>query len=364
MALAHIPGAAEPVPVRFSPTPHPLLHPKPMLVPIIDANALLVMGCDMVKRGYEIDLVTRLAATGRGNPYIAAHIPGEIRRHLRRLAQYNNVPPSEVARLLDQVILPSAHVVDLEIRDHLGPGAERILHVDRDLPKDNRGDPDDVPTMALAEFLAPAVIITQDSVFTRFGFAGAAAEWIPLAKDLLRMVGIEASLTDAAYLTEFALRLLAVTTRELARQALRHPWLASAALAAALWFCHRRGYLRGERWRENAAHIWQLAQPMMEKAAAALVDQTRIRDALIIVDAPPYPIPEQIAARHLARCGQSLTPSELRDALKLRGVHIPAARLEREMRAHCGFSREPGNHYTLGRPARLLTIGGNAGKDE
>jgi hypothetical protein len=358
MALAFNPGAVPSVPARISPTLHPLLHPEPMLVPIIDANALLVMGCDMIKRGRGLDLVTQLSITGRGNPHIAAHIPAEIRRHLVRLARYNDVPPVEVARVLDRTILPSARLVELEIRDHLAPGTRQILRVDHDLPKINQGDPDDVPTMALAEFLAPAVIITQDSVFTRFGFAGAAAQWIPIAKDLLRMVGIEATLTDAAFLTELALRLLAAGARELVYQAVRHPWLTTAVLAAALWICHQRGYLRGGHWRESAARIWELAQPVLEKSSAALADQHRIRDALIVVEAPPYPVPEQFAARHLARCGRSLTPAELRDALALRGVRIPAARLEREMRAHRAFSREPGNRYTLGRPARLLAVAG------
>lgn len=364
MALAYPPRAALTVPARAGPTPHPLLHPEPMLVPVIDANALLIMGCDMIKRDRELDLVTGLSTTGRGNPHIAPHIPGEIRRHLLRLARHNHVPPIDVARVLDQAILPSARLVELEIRDHLAPGTRQILRVDRDLPKDNRGDPDDVPTMALAEFLAPAVIITQDSVFTRFGFAGAAGDWILIAKDLLRMVGIEANLTDAAFFTELALRLLAGAARGLVHLAVRHPWLATAVLATALWTCHRRGYLHGDRWRESATHIWELAQPVLERSSAALADQHRIRDALIIVEAPPYPVPEQIAARHLARCGRSLTPAELRDALGLHGIRIPAARLEREMRAHRAFTREPGNRYTLGRPARLLVDGRQGAKGE
>jgi hypothetical protein len=331
----------------------PMVLPQPMLVPVIDANALLVMGCDMVKRDRQQDLVTGLAATGRANPHIAAHVPSEIDRHLPRLAKHNKVPEAQVRRLLDEVILPSARLVDLEIRDHLSPHNKRILHVDLELPRDLRGDPDDAPTMALAEFLAPAVIITADSVFTRFGFAASVADWIPIAKDLLRMVGLEADLADAAWLTEFAMRLLASGARELVGLAARHPWWASAALAAGLWFCHRRGYLKGDRWRENAAQLWELAKPLLEKANTALLDQARIRDALIIVEAPAYPIPEQLAARHLARCGRSLTPAELRDALVSRGHQIPAVQLKREMNTHRSFVREPGDRYTVGRPARL-----------
>ena len=33
-------------------------------------------------------------------------------------------------------------------------------------------------------------------------FATAAAEWIPIAKDLLRMVGLEADMADVAWLTD------------------------------------------------------------------------------------------------------------------------------------------------------------------
>lgn len=355
MAVVEFPGSVPRVPARVAPTAQPLLFPSPMLIPIIDTNALLIMGCDTVKRGRPLDMVTELAFTGRGNPHVASHVPDEIERHLPRLAAENGVSAAAVRRVIDQRILPSARVVDLEIRDHLGPGTARILHVDPGLPRDYRGDPDDAPTMALAELLAPAVIISQDSVFTRFGFASAAAQWIPIAKDLLHMIGVEATFADAAWLTEFALRLVGAGARELLVQAVRHPWLATAAVAAGLWICHKRGYLSGPRWRENASRLRELAQPVMDKANAALLDQTRIREALVVVEAPPYPVPEQLAARHLARCGRPLTPAELRDALRPRGHAIPAARLERDMRAHRGFIREPGNRYTLGKPGRLPT---------
>ncbi|MEV7739691.1 hypothetical protein AB0O75_48055 [Streptomyces sp. NPDC088921] len=52
-------------------------------------------------------------------------------------------------------ILPALRVVDLKIRDHLSPRRRHILHVDPDMPRKYRGDPDDAPTMALAELLGP-----------------------------------------------------------------------------------------------------------------------------------------------------------------------------------------------------------------
>ncbi len=358
MTITHIPDNLGAVPGRFAPTRVPLLHPRPALVPIIDANALLMMGCRMVREGLGSDLVTELAGTGRSDPYIAAHISAEIRRHLVKVARDSRVPPGEVARVLDQRILPSARVVDLEIRDHLTPGARQILRVEPELPKANQGDPDDVPTMALAEFLAPA-IISHDSVFARFGFASAAAQWVPLAQDLLHMAGIEANTTDAAFLTELALRLLVGSVGAAVSQIVRHPWIALPALAAALWLCHRRGYLRGEFWREKASRIWELARPLVEKASDSLLEHDRIRSALVAVAAPPEPVAEQVAARRLVRCGDTMTPADLRDSLKLRGTQIPATHLERAMRGHRAFTREPGNRYTVGRPARLLELEGS-----
>ncbi|MFF8996234.1 hypothetical protein ACF09H_41205 [Streptomyces sp. NPDC014983] len=155
MSLIEYPAAPLSAPTTRRRALYPMMHPEPVLVPVVDTNALLVMGCDMVLKGKQEDLLSGLAGTGRATPYIAAHVPAEIDRHLPRLARRYQVPESEVRRLLDEVVLPSARLVELEIRDHLAPGAKQIMHVDRDLPKQWWGDPDDVPTMALAEFLAP-----------------------------------------------------------------------------------------------------------------------------------------------------------------------------------------------------------------
>ncbi|MET9039657.1 PIN domain-containing protein [Streptomyces mirabilis] len=351
MSLIEYPAARLSAPTTRRRALYPMMHPEPVLVPVVDTNALLVMGCDMVVNGKQEDLLSGLAGTGRATPYIAAHVPAEIDRHLPRLARRYQVPESEVRRLLDEVVLPSARLVELEIRDHLAPGAKQIMHVDRDLPKQWWGDPDDVPTMALAEFLAPAVIITQDSVFARFGFA--TTEWIRIAKDLLRMAGFEADFVDAAVVTEFALRLAATFASELIAAVRRHPVLATAIVAAAVWICQRLGYLRSETWARYAARVWELAQPLVKKAGTAALEQTRIRNALIVVEPPSGPVLEQIAARYLARCSDSLTPAELRDALAVHGHKIPATHLKRAMNTHCGFVREPGDHYTVGHPGSL-----------
>jgi hypothetical protein len=324
-----------------------MVVPRAMLLPVLDTNALLTQACYLVKKGRLDGTVSGLAGTGRANPYIAAHVPGEIAEHLPRLAADYQVPVEAVRALLVAKILPSVRTVDLEIRDLLAPQTKYVLHGDPGLG--HPGDPDDAPTMALAEFLAPSVIVTQDKVFSTFGLA--VIEWIPVAQDLLRMAGMEANAADALVAIDFGLHLFGLGIQSLATAAARHPVLSAMVVGAVLWFCRSRGYLRGEDWRRRAARAWEVAEPYIERTGAAIEEHTRLRDSLLVVEPPPYPTIEQWAARYLARCGRGLTPGDLRDALAGRGYQVSAAALKRAMLAHGAFVRSPGDVWTVGRPA-------------
>jgi hypothetical protein len=324
--------------------------PQTMLLPVLDTCALLAEACYLVKHGHQHDKITRLAGTGRANPYVAAHVPGEIEEHLGKVAADYQVSEREVRALLWQQILPAARVVHLEIRDHLAPQTKHILRFDAHLEPRHRGDPDDAPTMALAEFLAPCVVITQDSVFSRFGLA--VINWIPAAQGLLRMAGLEASAADALVLIDIAMNLLGTGIKALTDLVAQHPLLSTAVLGSALWFCQQKGYLRGPEWRRRVERLWEIAEPIAEKGGAAMLEHQQLRDSLIVVEPPSYPTDEQLAARHLARCGRWLTPAELRDALAARGYHVPAAALKRAMTGHHAFVQAPGDVWTVGTSLR------------
>ena len=335
---------------RTGPVLFPMVLPQPMLLPVLDTCALLAEACYLVKHGRQHDKFTGLAGTGRANPHIAAHVPGEIEERLGKVAADYAVPERDVRALLWQKILPVTRVVDLEIRDYLAPQTKHILRYDAHLQPRHRGDPDDAPTMALAEFLAPCVVITQDGVFSRFGLA--VIDWIPVAQGLLRMAGLEATAADGLVLIDLALRLFGLGIKALADVAARHPLLSTAVLGSVLLICWQRGYLRGADWRRRAERLWEIAEPMIEKGSAAMLEHKQIRDSLIVVEAPAYATDEQLAARYLARCGRALTPTELRDALAGRGHRVSAAALKRAMTGHQAFVRFSGDVWTVGRPLR------------
>ncbi|MGC5346944.1 hypothetical protein [Streptomyces sp. DT171] len=328
----------------------PMVLDRPTLLPVLDTNALLVEACSLAKHGRRQDRVTALASTGRATPYIAAHVPGEVDEHLAKMADQFKVAERQARRVLDQQIWPALRVVDLEIRDHLSWRTRHILRVDREMPLKYRGDPDDAPTMALAEFLGPCVIVSQDSVFERFGFA--VIEWIPVAQSVLRLAGLEATAANALVLIELALRLLGAGAHRLAGLAARNPLAVSAAVGGLLWWCYHRGYLTRDNWRRTLSRMGDAAMPLLELAEAGMTEHQTLNDSLLVVEPPAYPTSEQLAARYLARCGRPLTPGELRDALARRGHTISAAQLKREMLTHRAFIRAPGDLWTVGRPVQ------------
>jgi hypothetical protein len=341
-------AAAPPFPVLTGPAINPMVLNRRMLLPILDANALLVEACGLAK--HHPGKITGLAGTGRSNPYVAAHVPDEVDEHLAELAADFGVPKREARRALDECVWPAVRVVDLEIRDHLSPETQRIVRVDLEMPRKYRGDPDDAPTMALAQFLGPSVIVSQDKVFDRFGFA--VDEWILVAQGILRMAGLEATAADAMVLINLVLELSGMGVHRLGVMAARNPLVATVAVGGLLWWCHRHSHLTRASWRRRLTLLEEAAEPLVEMINAAVGEHRTLSDSLVVVEPPAAPTSEQVAARYLARCGRSLTPGELRDALARHGHVVSAAQLKRDMSNHRAFVRAPGDVWTIGRPVR------------
>jgi hypothetical protein len=339
--------------MRMAPTAWPMAAPWPALVAVTDTNALLRRACHEVLHGPQDNIFRGLSTTGRSNIFVAAHVPGEIAKYLPTVADQNRVHRDDATATLREAIMPTIPVVDLPIRDFLHPRVRPILSADATLPRRLRGDPDDAGTAALAEFLAPTVILSADSVFERLGISGTTAlAYVQTAWTLVRMAGFEASLADAVALVDLAVRAVGFLGLQAARGLRQHPIVGVGIVGAMLWLAYRFGYLKRDRIREGLRQLGKAAGPIIDAATTAAEQRHIARDALRSVEPYGPATVEQAAARYLARCRRPLTPGELRDQLRGTGVAITAAALKRLMSGHPAFVRESGDLYGVGSPMR------------
>lgn len=192
-----------------------------------------------------------LAATGRSNFFISEDVEAELPEALARVAKDMGVALPDAERALARIVART-RVVPLRMGEYLNPRLEGLRRHDPDLPKTMRGGPDDLGTAAFAAFLAPAGMISKDSVFNRFGLALPADQWTEEAARLLAAAGYDATLADAAVAAETAARLLFGGITAVTKAAAKSP---KAAIAVFLpvgftgWYCHRRDWITGEHLR-------------------------------------------------------------------------------------------------------------------
>lgn len=347
MSIDHRPPAL----VRYGPTSRPMVLPMPALVVITDTNALAGRACNAAGASGVEELFVGLATTGRSNTYVSAHVPGELDDHLGDVTATNqNLVLADVERVLWGQVMPKVPVVDLAMGDYLHPRIRPLLRADPEFPKRLWGDPDDVGTAALAEFLAPAVILSADSVFARFGLASTLADtWVPTAYSMLRAAGFEATLSDAALVAEYAGRLLFAAGGVAVQMGRRYPLPTRALLGGAVFLAWQTGYLSSDRWRSGVRRLGEKAGLWVNKLSGAFERHQRARGALLVVEPYGLPTVEQLAGRYLARCGRQLTLLELGDALNLAGYEVTADELEQAVHAHPAFVVGTDHTYTVGR---------------
>jgi hypothetical protein len=333
-----------------------MAFPSAALVAITDTNALAARACNAASCSRAEDLFTGLADTGRSNTYVSAHVPGELDDHLADVAaHYDGLSLADAERVLWRQMMPNVPVIDLAVGDYLHPRARPLMRADPDLPRRLRGDVDDIGTAALAEFLAPTVIISADSVFSRFGLANTVATtWLPVAHQLLRAAGFEATMTDTAALLELAGRVLLGAGSAAARAARQYPLLALALLAGAAWLAWRGGYLRRDQWKATGRQLAETATTWMGSLSDAFAGYELARGALLVIESYGPPTVEQLAARHLARLGHSMPVDLLAGALTQGGYTITPQELEEAVRRHPAFHGDPRSPLgiQIGRPAR------------
>lgn len=335
---------------REAPTPWPMAAPWPALVAITDTNALLLRTCNEVRFGPGRNDFRRLSSTGRSNTFVAAHVPGELVKYLPAVAAQVGVELDGAEASLRDEVMSAIPVVDLPIRDFLHPRIRPMLSDDPALPLRLRGDPDDLGTAALAEFLAPAIILSADSVFERFGISGTAAiNYVETARLLTRMAGFEANLADAVALVNGAVRAIGFLGTQAIQGLRQHPYIGLAIGGVMLCVAYRFGYFKRDRIQDGLRELGKFSGEILDATAHALNERETGRQALRAVEPYGPATVEQAAARYLARCSSPLTPRDLRDRLALTGERIPATALKQAMREHPAFLRATGDVYGVGK---------------
>ncbi|MGD0684414.1 MAG: hypothetical protein ABSA03_04785 [Streptosporangiaceae bacterium] len=224
------------------------------LVAVTDACAVASSACH-VARSDTASVLVSLAGTGRSNVFIGEDVEAELPEALQKVAADMGNPLADAERALSRIVT-RIRVVPLQMGDYLNPAIAAIRRCDPELPRAARGDPDDLGTAAVAAFLAPAVIISKDSVFNRFGLALPADRWTEEAARMLVAAGYDAALEDAAHAAEVGARLLFGVIGAAKNAAVRNPKAATttAVIAGlAAWYCHRRGWITGEHLRATCA---------------------------------------------------------------------------------------------------------------
>lgn len=343
---------------KAGPHPRTVLY-RPGLVAVTDACAIASSACHVARSGTASILVS-LAATGRSNVFISEDVEAELPEALAKVAADMGVPLADAERALCRIVT-RIRVAPLRIGDYLNPRIAGIRRCDPELPRAMRGDPDDLGTAAVAEFLAPAVIISKDSVFNRFGLALPADRWTEEAARMLAAAGYDATLGDAAAAAEIAARLLFGGIAAVKNAAVRNPKAAiTAVLFAGLagWYCHRRGWVTGAQVRAAGRQVASAVQPFAHRVASADSRGTDARAALTVVEGLEPPSLEERCARHLARTGTVMTPAELAAALGIGGPAVTATEIREVLVAHPAFTLGAEDGFILGRPACVAAITG------
>jgi hypothetical protein len=260
-----------------------MIVPWPHLVVVADTNALGARACNVVRVGGAESLFRGLAMTGRSRVFVGAHIPRVLDRRLPDIVESTKVDLDDARAALWHQIMPDVTSVPVAIRDCLSPGARTILQTDRSLPKRLLGDPDDVETLAVAELLAPAVILSADSVFCRFGFSNA-EPWIRTAQTILRVAGFEATVADAAFAVDLFGSLAFAGLGRTVQVARRHPIVTTLLLATIAFIAIRRGWVTRDRLRGMGSWIREAGEPFMSMIGDAYNGYTDSRRTLHVVE--------------------------------------------------------------------------------
>jgi hypothetical protein len=309
------------------------LAPPPVV--ILDTKAAINAACHLVNWGRPGRLER---AIGHGVPvFIPRHVLNEVGEHLETRSVEQGLDPGAVSRTWTGILGPYIRVVDLDIRDHLDLLLRPVVAED---------DADDLATAALALFLAPAVVFSDDHHLVDHGFAGR-DWWVDTALDVVFMAIADEqvmSLLVGFNITTNGLTLgLGAGIRFAARQPLVAILVAAAILAGATLLVRRYPL---------APKLKEIGGAFVSSVETTFAFRQEATARLPLVTAPRWRTPalEQRCARALARATGALSVENLRTRL-LHDLALPAvsdAEIRRALRGHPAFVEVAPGRWQLG----------------
>jgi hypothetical protein len=236
-------------------------------------------------------------------------------------------------------------VVDLAVRDHLDPRLRGVL----------AGDPDDLPTAALALLVAPAVVFSDDPDLVDSGFAGQ-VWWTEAARDVLivaqadgQLVSVLAGVSLTAVGAGYGTAAVVCAARRASLVAV------TAAVAVLVGVCLLARRYPAARVRAALKELgafaittWGDATDSQRAAAARL--------PWVKVPAGRTPFLKERCARILARVTGTLSAYELHERLCHDQAQPAAsvAEVREVLTGHPAFVQVDQGRWRLGEPAGAL----------
>jgi hypothetical protein len=316
----------------------------------------LASACVGAARLQPANSVVTLRGTQGAAFVIGAHVPGEVLPAIKRITRRNDALNETAVWIWKELVAPHVAVVDLPISEYLRPEIQVVARGVGRAGARHRGDADDLPTAAVAAFLAPTIIWSRDHVFTQTGLA--ATDPTSTGRDLVTLA-VSKSVADDATSTAGVLASAGVAIAEAAhRGAIRSPQAAiliAAGAAAAgvyasprLWSALPSGLRAIARRARQLVSLFGGLYAYQECAAAALVKY----------ESPPWRdrVALELCAIALTQAQRPMTASELFMIVKADLHSQPAhtiSSLKRDLAAHPAFTSVRPNSWRLGTPADL-----------
>lgn len=246
-------------------------------LPIVLDTSILVNECVRAARGSGGSLLLGSRREGQTHLYATERVRREVERHLARRAMQARVDPSVAERVWITQFLPAIRFVDVEAaRSPLGSAAKTLA----------ARHPSDLPTVILAELIAPCLIFARDKDLIEIG--ATRQGWETVVHNAAQAAELQYLLSGGTATVMLTGTLGFEAGATLWRLSKASPVLALLVGIAVGWVGH--SYLTSERGRQHLGEARKFAgeasSRLLEAARTAEEAKQLVQHASFIADRP------------------------------------------------------------------------------